>query len=133
MLITLVKKRKQKSTGTTDRRLALQLAVEWERAALTAKRGAMTEAQIRKVMGELLEQATGELLHFASVRDFFERWIRIKEGAKSEKTTVKYEWERDSFLAKPERPFPVSAYADCADNTNDRPRPPPQNPEHHPR
>jgi integrase len=92
-------KRKQKSTGTTDRRLALQMAVEWEKTALTAKRGAMTEAQIRKVMGELLEQATGEPLHFASVRDFFEHWIRIKEGAKSEKTALKYKQVRDSFLA----------------------------------
>ncbi len=75
-------KRKQKSTSTTDRRLALQMAVEWEKTAPTAKRGSMTEAQIRKVIGEFLEQATGEPLHFASVRDFFEHWIRIKEGAK---------------------------------------------------
>lgn len=75
------------------------MAVEWEKAALTAKRGAMTEAQIRKVIGVLLEQATGEPLHFASLRDFFEHWIRIKEGAKSEKTTLKYKQVRDSFLA----------------------------------
>ena len=74
------------------------MAVEWEKTAITAKRGAMTEAQIRKVMGELLEQATGEPLHFASVREFFEHWIRIKEGAKSEKTALKYKQVRDSFL-----------------------------------
>jgi hypothetical protein len=75
------------------------MAVAWERTAFTAKRGAMTEAQIRKVMGELLEQATGEFLHFASVRDFFEHWISIKKGAKSEKTVLKYKQVRDSFLA----------------------------------
>ena len=91
-------KRKQKSTGTTDRRLALQMAAEWEKSALTAKRGAMTEAQIREVMGGLLEQATGEPLDFASVLDFFEHWIRIKEAAKSEKTTLKYKRVRDSFF-----------------------------------
>jgi integrase len=92
-------KRKQKSTKTTDRRLALEMAVQWEKAAMAGRSGTITEAQTRKVLNEILEAATGESMHFATVKDFFADWLKDKEGAKKTRTTQKYAPLTKSFLS----------------------------------
>ena len=92
-------KRKQKSTKTTDRRLALEMAVQWEKVALAGRAGTITEAQTRKVLNEILEAATGEPMHFATVKDFFADWMKDKEGAKKTRTSQKYAPLTTSFLS----------------------------------
>jgi hypothetical protein len=92
-------RRKQKSTKTTDRRLALEMAVQWEKAAMAGRSGIITEAQTRKVLNEILEAATGEPMHFATVKDFFADWLKDKEGAKKTRTTQKYAPLTTSFLS----------------------------------
>ena len=91
-------KRKQKSTKTTDRRLALDMAVQWEKAAMAGRAGTITEVQTRKVLNEILEAATGEPMHFATVEDFFADWMKDKEGAKKTRTSQKYAPLAASFL-----------------------------------
>ena len=92
-------KRKQKSTKTTDRRLALEMAVQWEKAAMAGRAGTITEVQTRKVLNEILEAATGEPMHFATVGDFFRDWLNDKEGAKKTRTSQKYGPLTSSFLS----------------------------------
>ena len=92
-------RRLKKSTKTTDRRLAMEMAVQWEKAAMAGRSGTITEVQTRKVLNEILEAATGEPLHFATVKDFFADWLKDKEGAKKTRTTQKYAPLTTSFLS----------------------------------
>jgi integrase len=88
----------KKSTGTTDRKLALSMAVEWEKAAIAGKQGTLVEARVRKVLSEILEQATGQPLHYATVADFFADWLKDKQGASAKKTAQKHTQMSQSFL-----------------------------------
>jgi integrase len=67
----------KKSTKTTDRKLALKLALEWEEMSAKGKQGALVEAQVRRVVSEIVEQATGEVLHFAKAT-----FAKYKQGAR---------------------------------------------------
>ena len=77
----------------------MEMAVQWEKAALAARKGTITEAQTRKVLNEILETATGEPMHFATVRDFFTDWLKDKEGAKKTRTSQKYAPLTAAFLS----------------------------------
>lgn len=91
-------RRRLVSTRTKDRSLALEIALNWERLAKAGQKGELVATQVRKVVSELVEQATGESLHFHSTEDYFTDWKRDKEKAKAKSTTVKYIHTIDSFL-----------------------------------
>jgi integrase len=52
--------------------------------------GILTEAQCRKVLGELLEKVTGENLHTSTTRQFLTDWLEGKVRAKAEGTSLRY-------------------------------------------
>ncbi len=83
-------RRIKKSTKTTDRSLAMKLALEWESMAQKANVGALVAAQARRVVAEITEIATGEPLQFKTAGEFLSGWLRSKEGAKSRSTFLKY-------------------------------------------
>ena len=89
---------RRKSTKTTDRTLAMKLAVEWERLAKSGRAGNVVAAQVRKVVAELVEQATGEPLHFQTVADYFTHWKKQWDAGKAKNTAIKYTQTVDSFL-----------------------------------
>ena len=89
----------KRSTGTHNRSDALNITIAWEKAAKAARRGTLVEAQVRKVMSEILEEATGQPLHFASAAEFFRDWCRGKQGESAHKTALKYRQTSESFLA----------------------------------
>jgi len=91
-------KRKQKSTGTSNRADALKLAVEWERLAKDGRGKRLVAAQARKVISEITEQATGEPLHYKNAREYFQEWLRNNEGATSKATFAKYQQVARDFL-----------------------------------
>src|SRR5580658_8987497 len=78
--------RAQRSTKTTNRKLAQRLADDYE----TAARSRMTEAQVRRVLGDLHRMHSGTALGSGTVRDFFDQWLKAKSGAVSESTKVAY-------------------------------------------
>ncbi len=88
----------QKSTKTTDRKLAMKLAVEWEEMASKGKKGALVAAQVRKVVSEIVEQATGEPLHFAKAADYFDDWLKSKEHSTAKATFAKYKQGAREFV-----------------------------------
>ena len=88
----------QKSTKTTDRKLALKLAVEWEEMSAKGKQGALVEAQVRRVVSEIVEQATGEVLHFAKAEDYFADWLKSKEHSTAKATFAKYKQGAREFV-----------------------------------
>ena len=68
------------------------------KAAKKAKNGTLTESRIRKELSELLEDVTGQALHFESAEQYLHNWLSNKEGAKSKNTAVKYKQVVNSFL-----------------------------------
>ena len=88
----------KKSTKTTDRKLALKMATAWEDAAHSGRKGRFVEAQARKVLSEIAEQATGEPMHFHTCRDWFDEWMVGKLGTATERTILKYRQVCGDFL-----------------------------------
>ncbi len=79
--------RAQRSTKTTNRKLALKLAEDYESAA----RSRMTEAQVRRVLSDLHRMHSGTALDSATVRSHFGQWAKAKAGTVSESTRAAYE------------------------------------------
>jgi integrase len=90
--------RAQKTTKQRERRVALRMAIELERLAAKGRAGTLTEAQARKVVSEIVEDATGEPLQFHTVRAWFEEWLAGKKGAVDPKSLTKYEQVTSDFL-----------------------------------
>ena len=67
-------------------------------AAQKAKNGTLTEARIRRELSELLEEMTGQALHFETVEQYLKNWLSNKEGSKAKNTAVKYKQVANSFL-----------------------------------
>ena len=55
--------RLKKSTKQKDRKKAWEVCLSIERAEGFAKNGTLTEQTAKKIIGEILERATGEKLH----------------------------------------------------------------------
>ena len=83
-------RRVKKSTKQTDRKKAMAICMEWSRAADLGRQGALTEAQARKVVAEIVELAGGQPLHFRTAREWLESWVEIKRESRSEKTANRY-------------------------------------------
>ncbi len=92
-------RRVKKSTRTTDRSKALRIAVELESLANKGREGGLVDSQVRKVVAELYEQATGTPLHFKSVEEYFGNWVLNKQGSTKEATFGKYKQIAESFLS----------------------------------
>jgi integrase len=89
-----------RSTKQTDRRAAMQVALEAERMAKLARRGELTQAVILKAAGEMLERTTGERLNVASIKDFFEGYLKAKEATGTAASTLnRYRPVLDGFVA----------------------------------
>ncbi len=79
--------RAQRSTKTTNRKLAQKLADDYESAA----RSRMTEAQVRRVLTDLHRMHSGTILGSTAARSYFEQWVKAKAGTVAESTRVAYE------------------------------------------
>lgn len=87
-------RRVQRSTGTSDRKLARQLAEQFEMAASTHR----TAKQAQQVMADLHRHITGQTVDRTSVRDFFTGWLTGKKGALSTSSYEAYEAVASSFV-----------------------------------
>jgi integrase len=66
----------KRSTKTTDKRQALQIALELERVERQASSGAVTTIQLRKVLNDISEKVTGDTLIAPSVEDYLNDWLK---------------------------------------------------------
>lgn len=66
----------KRSTKTTDKRQALQIALELERVERQASAGALTTIQLRKVLSDFSEKINGETLTAPSVEDCLNDWLK---------------------------------------------------------
>lgn len=85
--------RTQRSTKTTNRKLAEKLADDYESAA----RGRMTESQVRRVLSDLHRVHSGTTLGSATVRSYLDQWVAAKSGTISDSTKTAYESTVEDF------------------------------------
>lgn len=90
--------KRRRSTKQTDRRKALKIAMEWERLAKAGRERRLTEAQTRRVCSDILEETTGERLHFYSAEDWLREWLAGKKAAVLGETFNRYSQVLEDFL-----------------------------------
>jgi hypothetical protein len=90
-----------RSTKQTDRKLALAVAVEFERAERLVKETRANETQFRKVLNDIMVRSgSTERLRTTSVRAWMNEWLRRKEVKRSGETTDRYKGVINTFLTQ---------------------------------
>ena len=88
-----------RSTKLESRHAALAMASELERAARSARRGELVEAQARKALDDIMVRSgIGETLRNVSIKFFFETWLTGKGARKSKGTGKRYRATVPVFL-----------------------------------
>jgi integrase len=85
----------QRSTGTTDKKLAQKLADEFEEAARLARAGMLNEARARRVLNDILDRCGQDKMNTDTVENFFRDWLKGKDN---EGTNERYTGTVDLFL-----------------------------------
>ena len=65
----------KKSTKTTDKNQAIQIAIEFERVERRAMQGTLTTNQIKKVLNDVSEKITGDTLIAPSTEVYLNEWL----------------------------------------------------------
>jgi integrase len=86
--------RTQRSTKTTDRKNAQKIADKFEQAA----RNEMTARQVQRVISELYRDITGDALHFPTVREHFQSWLKRKKPEIAPTSYASYSRKAQNFL-----------------------------------
>jgi integrase len=92
-------RRLKRSTKTTDRKLALRLADEWETLEKLAGEKRLTESHCRKVIAQMYERTTGEPLHFHTSREYLNEWVEGKRNETELRSFLKYQQVVNEFLS----------------------------------
>jgi integrase len=90
--------RLKKSTKQTDRKKAWEVCLAIDRAEQFAKNGTLTEQTAKKIIGEIVERATGEPLHNMAANEWFTEWVAGKAQSKSMTTIERYKQVARDFL-----------------------------------
>jgi len=88
---------KFRSTKETKRSKAMEVAIEYERAAKKAREGTLTVVQVRKVLSDMVERTNGDKVEHKTVEAFFKDWLDHKETAKSSATAERYKGTLKKF------------------------------------
>ena len=80
----------KKSTKTTDRRAALQIAIDLERVERQARQGTLTTTQLQKVLNDVSEQVTGDSIVGPSVEAYLTDWLTGIEARNAAGTRERY-------------------------------------------
>src|ERR1035437_7578866 len=80
----------KRSTKTTDRNMAMRMAVDLEGIESRAKRGTITTTQLRKVVNDFSEKVTGDSMNVPSVEDYFRDWLNNVEARNTPSTLERY-------------------------------------------
>ncbi|ACB75219.1 tyrosine-type recombinase/integrase [Opitutus terrae] len=90
--------RAQRSTKQSDKRKALGIANQWERAAKLAGQKRLGEAQARRVLSDIYEITNDEPLPSATARDFLTRWAERRKLDTANRTFQAYKQVVRDFL-----------------------------------
>jgi integrase len=110
-------RRALRSTGTRDKRKAMQIAIEYEKAARVGREGLLTDKRAREVIASIYAVANADLMPAATVEQYFDRWLKVKAIETKENTLAEYtkttERLKDSLGAKAKRPMDGVTVADA--------------------
>ena len=81
----------KRSTKTTVRSQAMQIALELERVERQARAGSLTTTQLRKVLNDVSEKVTGDNIEAPSVEDYLNEWLKGVEARNRGATFQRYE------------------------------------------
>lgn len=90
-----------RSTKQTDRKKALAVALEYDRAERLAKGARASETQFREVLNDIMTRSgSDERLRTTTVREWFSDWLRRKEVKRSADTADRYKGVVNLFLSE---------------------------------
>ena len=105
-----------RSTKQVKKGDAMQVALEWERAARLGRDKELTEVQSRRILSGILERTVGDSIRQVPTRLFLENWLAGKQMAKSSGTHTRYQTTVEQFMAslgdKADRPISAITAAD---------------------
>jgi integrase len=89
----------KRSTKSTDKNKATEIAIEFERIERRAKEGSITSAQIKKVLNDVSERVTGDTLFAATTEAYLKEWMLGVEARCTVRTAERYKNSVKLFLA----------------------------------
>ena len=109
-------RRTLRSTKCRDKRKALRVAFEFQKATDKAKEGRLAETQARQVIADIYAIANREALPHATVREHIASWLAVK--ALEVSSTAEHERAAKDFLAylgsKADKPIDAVQVGDVA-------------------
>ena len=114
----------KRSTKTTDKNQATEIAIEFERVERRAMQGTLTTTQIKKVLNDVSEKVTGDTLIAPATEVYLNEWL-VAVGTRSTPATVeRYKHSVKLFLAslgdKAQKPITAVTPKDAEDFLNSR-------------
>lgn len=88
----------KRSTKTTNRSQAMQIAIELERVERQARQGAITTTQLQKVLNDVSERVIGDSIMAPTVEDYIADWLKGVEARNRGTTLERYQATAKSFL-----------------------------------
>ena len=102
-------RRAQRSTGTGDKKKAMQIAIEYEKASQTGRAGLLTDKKAREVIASIYAVANADLMPASTVEQYLDRWLKVKAVETKDNTLAEYaktaERLKSSLGAKVKRPM----------------------------
>jgi len=89
----------KKSTKTTDKNQAIELAIGYERLERRARAGTLTNNQVKKVYNEVSEKVTGDSIIAAATDVYLNRWLEGVRVRSKPATFERYNLSVKLFLA----------------------------------
>ena len=114
----------KRSTKTTDKREAMEIAIELERVEQKARQGVLTTTQLKKVLNDVSEKITGDTLIAPTVEAYLADWLHGVSARNSPATLERYTNTRDLFLkhlsARAKKPVTSVSSKDVEEFLTDR-------------
>ena len=89
----------KRSTKTTDKNQATEIAIEFERVERRAMQGSLTTTQIKKVLNEVSEKVTGDTLIAPTTEVYLHEWVEGVGARATPATVERYGHSVKLFLA----------------------------------
>jgi integrase len=91
-------RRTNRSTGTSEKRKALTIALKYEDAAREAVTGRFVESRARKAIADIYAIANTDNLPGSTVQGFMDAWLKRKEIESDERTFERYSGVVQQFI-----------------------------------
>ena len=89
---------RKRSTKSTERNQALEIALELERVERQSRSASLTTTQLRKVLNDVSERVVGDTIEVPSTETYLREWLAVTRPQIAASTFVRYESTVDQFL-----------------------------------